>query len=474
MTQEVQIPSKRAIHAELGRRKLIHFATFTDDDYKANWHHKVYADVLDRFIDGDIKRLIVQMPPQHGKSQLCSRNMPAMILGKYPDTKVAITSYNHDFTATFNRDVQRIIESDQYKILFPETTLNAKNVVTVVGSWLRNASQFEIVGKKGSLKSVGVGGSLTGSKVDVSIVDDPYKDAADAFSTAYERRLRDWWDGVLKTRLHRNSKVCLTLTRWKDDDIVDYVKSKSDGHLWHVIKFEAIKETFDNDYDERELGEGLWNERHSLETLNEIKKDTPSVFQAMYQQNPVKKGGNIIKAKYFIPYEYSDLPKGVVHAYLDTALSDKSYKNNDPSGILFYQLHRNSLYLKYFEKGLWSFNELMERVKQLGAQYFTGDSILNIENKANGKSVEQELKRVTNFNVKLEEPKGDKVARVMVQNAKFESGRVLIPSNESFWTTPFIEQCGAFPMSAHDEEVDTLTGAMRTVLDKTQILEQIY
>jgi predicted phage terminase large subunit-like protein len=459
-SQQLQAASNLAeVKKELARRKLINFATFTNADYKVNWHHKAYADVMDKFINGEIKRLMVFMPPQNGKSQICSRLAPAMILGRYPNTKVCISSYNHDFTVKFNRDVQRIIDSDEYRQLFPDTKLNGKNVVTDSHSnFVRNALEFEIVGHKGGLRAISVGGALTGNPVDVAIIDDPYKDAQDAFSVAYENHLRDWWDMVLSTRLHNESKICLTLTRWKDADLVDYILEKGVEN-WHIIVFEAIKET-ENPNDPRQLGEPLWGERHSLERLLEIQKNTPSVFNAMYQQRPQKKGGNIIKSQYFNNYELHTLPKGTVFCYADTALSDKSYANNDPTGILFFQVFQNNLYLRHFEKGMWSFNEIIEKFKTLGAYFLNGSSKIYIENKANGKSIEQELKRITNFNVVLDEPKGDKMARVQIELPKMESGRLFIPLSES-WAQPFIDMCGGFPKIAHDEEIDCLTGSFR-------------
>jgi predicted phage terminase large subunit-like protein len=200
-----------------------------------------------------------------------------------------------------------------------------------------------------------------------------------------------------------------------------------------------------------------------------IKKNTPSVFQAMYQQNPSKKGGNILKLSHFLQYEINDLPRGVVHLYIDTALSGKEQLNNDPSGILLFQVFQNNIYLKRFEKGLWKFNELITKINELSAFYCNGNSKIYLENKANAKSVEQELKRLTKLNVILHNIKGDKMARVQLSLPKLESGRVLVPFSES-WVTPFIEQCGNFPNAAHDEEVDTLTGAIDAIFNIEQSL----
>ena len=170
--------------AELARRNLLDFVTYVKPSYTANWHHILLCKYLDQFIKGEIKRLMVFMPPQHGKSELVSRNCPAYILGKMPTAKIVLASYSFHLSSSFNRDCQRIIDSKEYKEVFPDTFLNSSNVVSVAGSWLRNSEIFETVGHGGFLKSVGVGGSLTGTPADFAIIDDPVKDSLEAMSMA--------------------------------------------------------------------------------------------------------------------------------------------------------------------------------------------------------------------------------------------------------------------------------------------------
>ena len=470
MTSSIEILPSDA-KKELARRNLLDFTRYTKEDYRVNWHHESYAEALDQFIRGEIKRLMVFMPPQHGKSELCSRRMPAKILGDRPDTRVALCAYNHSFASKFNRDVQRIIDSVEYRELYPGSTLSGRNGRSdAKGNWLRNADEFEIVGHKGSLISVGIGGGLTGNKVDVAIVDDPYKDAADANSEAIRRRLVEWWESVLETRLHNNGQICLTFTRWRHDDIAGHLLELQDAGIttdeWVVVKYEGLKESRNDDpRDKRKPGEALWPEAHSKSKLENAKARSPIYFEALYQQRPTPRTGNIIKDEYFFRYELHELPANVVwNCYIDTALSEEELKNNDPTGVLYYAVWKNKLYLTHFEKGRWGLPDAARKVEQNHARMQHGRrSKVWIENKANGRSLKQLLERETGINVLLENIKGKKLERLENELPTLEAKKVGVPIGET-WVEPFLAQCLGFPLLAHDEEVDCLTGAIRTGL----------
>jgi predicted phage terminase large subunit-like protein len=452
-------------------RNLAAFTTFTKPDYEVSWHHAAFCKVLDRFISGDIKRLMVFMPPQHGKSELATRRLAAKMLGDHPNKRLAVVAYNHTLAAKFNRDIQRIIDSPEYGKVYPNTSLYGKNIRSVAsGSYLRNTDEFEIVGHTGSLISVGVGGGLTGNKVDCAIIDDPYKDAATVNSAAYRSMIEEWWDSVLETRLHNDSQVCLTFTRWRDDDIAGYLLEKAKHadvkHEWHIVRFEAIKEHEQVEGDPRAPGEALWPERHSLERLEGLRATNPQVFEAMFQQRPTPKGGNKVKGAWLKTYEPGEVPASVpTHCYIDTATSEKELKGNDPSGLLFYKAWRNCIYLVAFYKGRWGINDLISNAKRLYALHCDRRSRIYIENKSNGRTTQQLLKKDTTMAVILENPEGDKEERLENELPSIEAGRVLLPIGE-LWVDDFKSQLLGFPKMKHDEEVDCLTGAMRMGLGK--------
>ncbi|MBR1694479.1 MAG: terminase family protein, partial [Selenomonas sp.] len=192
-----------AIQKEQARRSMARFALYTDPRYKMNWHHRLICDRLDQWIRHKIKRLMIFMPPRHGKSELVSRKLPAYIFGINPDASIIGTSYSADLATAMNRDVQRIIDSEIYNSLFPETTLNGSNIRTVSGSALRNSDKFEIVGHRGMYRSAGVDGGITGMGGDYIIIDDPIKNRQDANSQTMRQHVWDWYTSTLYTRLEK-------------------------------------------------------------------------------------------------------------------------------------------------------------------------------------------------------------------------------------------------------------------------------
>jgi len=177
---------------------------------------------LERFASGELKRLMVFMPPRHGKSQLVSRFLPAYIFSKNPNARVIACSYSADLASAMNRDVQRIMDGQEYREVFTEAQLNAKNVVTTQ-SWLRNSTVFEIVGKRGYYISAGIGGPITGKGGDFAIIDDPVKNAEEAQSPTIRRKHWEWFTSTLYTRLEKGGSILLTMTRWNEDDLAGQV-----------------------------------------------------------------------------------------------------------------------------------------------------------------------------------------------------------------------------------------------------------
>lgn len=314
------------------RSDLLRFTLSTMPTFRPADFHRRYYKVLTDFAHGEIRKLMVFMPPQHGKSEGSTRRLPAFVLGDNPDKKVAIVSYNAPKARKFNREIQRIIDSEEYHEIFPETTLNASNVTTVAGSWLRNADECEIVGHRGGFKTVGVGGALTGEPVDMLIMDDIYKDAKTAWSPIVRESVSDWYDTVAETRLHNDSQQLIVFTRWHEDDLAGtllrqqgiYDKDTNpDG--WVVVIYKAIKEGSPTEYDPRQEGEPLWAERHNLDKLQSIRKRNPQVFESLYQQDPQPSEGLMYESGFS---EYITRPATMRckrKAYVDTADTGTDY-----------------------------------------------------------------------------------------------------------------------------------------------------
>ena len=308
------------------RTDLLPFTRATMPTFDPAEFHVRYYHVLTLFAEGKIKKLMVFMPPQHGKSEGSTRRLPAYILGRNPDNKIAVVSYSAPKARKFNREIQRIIDTPEYAEIFPETRLNSSNITTVAGAWLRNADECEIVGHRGGFKTVGVGGPLTGEPVDTLIMDDIYKDAKTAWSAVVREAIEDWYDTVAETRLHNNSQQLIVFTRWHEKDLAGRLLEQqgiydpvNNPNGWVVVTYQAIKKGAPTEYDPREEGTALWPERHNLEKLEAIRTRNPHVFESLYQQDPKPLQGLM----YENPFkEYDILPATKlrkVKNYTDTA-----------------------------------------------------------------------------------------------------------------------------------------------------------
>lgn len=297
--------------------------------------HKVYYKLLEAFAEGRIRRLIITMPPQHGKSVGATVLLPAYMLGLNPDLRIAIASYSATLASKFNRRVQRIIESDEYAAIFPETTIKRGSRH---GSYIRTADEVEIINHNGALLSVGREGSLTGNRVDCFILDDLYKDAMEANSPIVRENCREWYTSVVRTRMHNASREIIVFTRWHEEDLIGMLKQvepmielKSWSDLdnvtdtdWVCLNFEAIKESEPSEIDNRAIGESLWEEQHSLALLQAKRRLDRSRFECLYQGHPTSREG-LLYGDGFLTY--ATLPKDIVRYgnYTDTADTGNDY-----------------------------------------------------------------------------------------------------------------------------------------------------
>lgn len=259
-------------------------------------------------VEGGMYLAGYELVPTHN-SQGSSRFLPADMLGLYPNLKICICSYAATIAKDFNRDVQRLIDSDKYRAIFPDTTLNGANVVTVATNYLRNSDVFEIVNHTGSLRVVGRGGSLTSKTVDVMIYDDLYKDSSEANSPQIRQTAWDWYTKVARSRLHNDSQELIVFTRWHPEDIIGkLIEAQSEPvimaekwadientpeNAWVLVNYEAIKTGEPTELDSRQAGEVLWSERHSLNKLISLKKLDPVGFECLYQGDPGNAEGRL-------------------------------------------------------------------------------------------------------------------------------------------------------------------------------------
>lgn len=270
---------------ELARRKLSWFVRYLNPDYQENWHHTRIFQKLEAVERGEIRKLMIFVPPRHGKSEIASINFPAWFFGKNPKKNIIASSYTSDLAISFGRKARNIVNSAEYTNIFPNVTLAEDT--KAAGQWNTN--------RGGEYTAVGIGGGATGRGADVFIIDDPVKDVKEAESPVIQERNIDWYRSVARTRLTPTGAMILIQTRWHHGDLAGQILATEDD--WEIIELPAIAI---QDEPERKIGDALWPARYSIEELEKIKKDLgTTAFSALYQQRPISEEGAVFKQDMF-------------------------------------------------------------------------------------------------------------------------------------------------------------------------------
>ncbi len=290
----------KELEKELARRRLFDFTKYTFPGYRPSWHHELICKYLDKVVVGEIPRLIISAPPQHFKSELVSRRLPPYILGRYPKSKVMSCSYNASLATIFNRDVQRIMDSDEYLELFPGSALPSKRAKASSDfTKLKNTETFELLHDTGSYFCQGVKGGISGRGYHLGIIDDPIKGAKDAFSPIERANVKNWYDMEFRVRLNQwlddtgnlnDARIIIMMTRWHPDDLVgqllDIADKDGEADQWEVLSLPAVKEAGGHPDDPRQIGEALWPAFRDEKALRTLERSSANAFAALYQQDP--------------------------------------------------------------------------------------------------------------------------------------------------------------------------------------------
>ena len=434
------------------------FIRYINPDYiVSDFAIQVCAE-LERFLDdclaGLRPLLILEAPPQHGKSDMVSRYLPAFIFGHYPDLRLAGLSYAKDLASYMNRDVQKIMMSQPYAVLFPKSCLNAKRVVTVEEEAKRNSETFELIGAKGSYVGQGVGGPLTGKRVDIGIIDDPIKNSKEALSPTVKESIWKWYGSTFLTRLSKNSGHIIMATRWATDDLSGRVLAANPKA--RRLSFPAINDK----------GEPLVPDLHPLEKLLETKQALGDYFwSAMYQGSPKTLGGAIFKdlgVRYYLPKDLPTKFDKVIQSW------DMTFKDSEGSDYVAGQVWAKAganTYLLHEVRERMGFTASKQAVKNMTARYPDARRKL-IEDKANGPAILDSLKAEISGMVAIE-PDGSKIARAHACTAEWEAGNVWLPHPDiAPWVREFVEEVTTFPAAANDDRVDAMSQALRDLYAK--------
>jgi len=336
------------------RANLLPFTVYTKPDYEVNWHHRLLAAKLQGFVSGQTRRLMVFMPPRHGKSELVSRRLPAFALGLDPSLRIIACSHTASLSSAMNRDVQRIIDGDRYRNLFPATQLSSKFVRSDSrGSWKRTTDMFEIVDHGGYYLSAGVGGSITGMGFDLGIIDDPIKSREEADSPTYREKVWQWYVNDFYTRRQADAKILLTLTRWHRDDLAGRLLRKQverDADQWDVLVLPGLKKAdAATPGDPRAEGEALWPSFMDQREHRLTREQDPRSYAALYDQDPAEAAGAEWPPELFGDHlwcEPKDWPRDFdVRVVAVDPSKGKDSRTGDYSAIVFVGVHRGLVYV---------------------------------------------------------------------------------------------------------------------------------
>ena len=407
-------------------------------------HHKVIAEKFNKIAEGKIKRLIINMPPRHTKSEFASNLLPAWMVGRRPNLKIIQTTHTTELAIRFGRKAKTLIDSPEYQQVF-KTRLREDS--QAAGKWETEQG--------GEYYAAGVGSAITGRGADLLIIDDPHSEQ-DALNAAALEKAYEWYTSGPRQRLQPGGSIIVVMTRWSTKDLTGALlrsqkEVKSDQ--WEVIEFPAILPS----------NKPVWPEFWKLEELEGVKASlSVPKWNAQWMQNPTSEEGSIIKREWWKVWDGDDVPplKHVIQSY-DTAFLKK--ETADYSAIttwgVFYpnQDSGPNLILLDALKERYEFPEL-RRVALEQYQYWKPETVV-IESKASGLPLTYELRKMGIPVINFSPNKGqDKHARVNAVAPLFESGVVWAP--EQKFAEEVIEECAAFPYGDHDDLVDSMTQAL--------------
>jgi len=452
---------------ELARNgEFLPYILHTMPHFEVNWHHILIEKYAKKIINKEIKRLMIFMPPRHGKTEMVSVKLPAFIFGHDPDIQMIGTSYGAELATKINRQIQRTMDSDAHKQIFPGSVLNDSNVRTVSGNALRNSDVFEIVGRRGSYRSAGVGGSITGVGANLLLIDDPIKNREEANSAVYRDKVWDWYTSTAYTRLEKDGQIILVLTRWHEDDLAGRLlkeqKENPNADKWDILSLEAIKET-ERPYDKRKIGEPLWPWKYNLERLNGIRGTIGRRdWEALYQQRPSALEGNLFRSEWW--KYYTDLPLNIERIVQFWDCAQKPGITNDYTVCATWAKTPSGFYLLDLYRGKVEYPQLISTANALYNKHKPHAVV--IEDKAAGISLIQDLRKNTTIPVIAYDPaQRDKETRASAATPAVEAGNCYLPKNAN-WLHDFIREHERFPDTAHDDIVDT-TSMMVDYFNKT-------
>jgi predicted phage terminase large subunit-like protein len=411
---------------------------------KPNWHFEAVAHKLSQVANGEVRRLIITLPPRTLKSLCASVALPAWFLGQNPSERVVVVSYSEVLARSHANDFRQVVNDPLYQATFPAMRL------------ARDTDREIMTTKRGKRIATSIDGTLTGLGGNLIIIDDPLK-LGDAMSEAVRARVIEWYRSTLLSRADdkKTARIVLVMQRVHQDDLAGYLQEQGGFEVLNLPAIAQRNETYflgDGRTYERQTGELLHPEHEPAQVLAELKREMgPIAFSAQYQQSPIPPGGTIIKRKWLTPYDHVNPQPGdrIVLSW-DIALSEA--ETGDYSACVVLLIRGEVFYILDVVRGHFPFDALKRKVMEVKQRY--GSSTLLIEDSPISHGLIQSL-REKSINVTRYKPETDKRARVIAQSDLFAGGSVRIPRRAG-WLEEFTAELLAFP-GRHDDQVDALT-----------------
>ena len=431
---------------ERSQQDFLSFVKSMWPEFISGRRHEIVSEKLEKIATGELKRLIVNMPPRHTKSEFASFLFPAWMIGKNPAMKIIQATHTTELAVNFGRKVKNLLETDEYQEIFDDCQLSADSKAS--GRWDTK--------RGGMYYAVGVGSNLAGRGGDLIIIDDPHSEQTamsnNGFDDAWE-----WYTGGPRQRLQPGGAIILVMTRWSEKDMTGQLiraqAKDATADQWEIVELPAIMES----------GKACWPEYWPLEDLETVKASIPPrKWNAQYQQHPTGEESSILKREWWKRWEKTSIPslEYVIQSY-DTAFSKR--ETADYSAITTWGVFRPNeagqagLILLDSKKGRWDFPELKQIA--LDSYKFWEPETVIIEAKASGMPLTHELRNMGIPVVNFTPSRGtDKLSRVHSVSPLFESGMIWAPDKK--WADELIEECAAFPNGEYDDLVDSTTQAL--------------
>lgn len=448
---------------------LLAYTLVNDPLYIPSKVHVYLCDYLNNLIKqpGE-RRLIINMPPQHGKSRLIAEEFASFFLGKDPTQNIVIAGYNTELPLKNSKSIRRRFESDIYKAIFPKAKMS--DDTRTANNWMTTQG--------GGVRAVGLGAGLTGNRASCLIIDDPHKDRAAAESQTSRDHIWDWYQSVAMTRLTPDSLVIIIMTRWHEDDLVGRLTNKvyieqleSQGftnQIYDVMNFPAICQEEKDELGRKE-GEALWPENKDVSFIEARKVMlTPYEFNSLYNGQPISKGGNIVDIEMLNYVDAHNVPHNLekVRAW-DLAVTKTQTSDFTASALCAYDKQRDYLYILNITKKRMTWHEIKSTISRyadleqnrIGIEAVGGfiTAYEEIKKERLGKNI------VVSLNLK-----GDKLTKANPWLAKVQAGRVFLVKAE--WNYDFIEELRTFPDGKHDDQIDAVSLAFSMVKKTSKLL----